>query len=60
MRLNGKVWSVVICLFAKDTVLLAERKGDLQRVVNEFHRVCMRRKLKMNAGKGKMMLFERK
>ncbi len=36
LRLNGKVWSVVTCLFAYDTVLLAlaESEGDLQRVVN--------------------------
>ncbi len=24
LRLNGEVWSVVICLFVDDTVLLAE------------------------------------
>ncbi len=40
LRLNGEVWSVVTCLFADDTVLLAESVGDLQRVVNEFYSVC--------------------
>ncbi len=40
-------------------VLLAESKGDLQRVVNEFYSVC-RRKLKVNAGKSKVMVFERR
>ncbi len=60
LRLNGEVWSVVTCLFADDTVLLAESEGDLQRVVNEFYSVCKRRKLKVNAGKSKVMVFERR
>ncbi len=30
LMLNGEVWSVVTCLFADDTVLLAENEGDLQ------------------------------
>ncbi len=37
LRLNREVWYVVICLFADDTMLLAESEGDLQRVVNEFY-----------------------
>ena len=49
-----------ICLFADDTVLLAESEVDLQRVVNEFYSVWKRRKLKVNAGKSKVMVFERK
>ncbi len=53
LRLNGEVWSVVTCLFADYTVLLAESEGDLLRVVNEFYSVCKRRKLKTNAGKSK-------
>ncbi len=32
LRLNGEVWSLVTCLFADDTVLLAESEGDVQRV----------------------------
>ncbi len=32
----------------------------LQRVVNEFYSVCKRRKLKANAGKSKVMVFERR
>ncbi len=51
LRLNGEVWSVVTCLFANDTVLLAEIEVDLQTVVNEFYSVCKRRKLKVNSGK---------
>ncbi len=42
------------------TVLLAESEGDLQRVVNEFFSVCKRRKVKVNAGKSKVMVFERR
>ncbi len=60
LRLNGEIWSVVTCLFADDTVLLAESEGDLQRVVNEFYSVCKRRKLKVNAGKSKVMVSERR
>ncbi len=40
-------------------MLLAESEGMLQRVVDEFDRVCKRRKLKVNAGKSKVMVFER-
>ncbi len=60
LRLNGEVWSVVTCLFADDTVLLAESERDLQTVVNEFFSICKRRKLKVNAGKRKVMVFERR
>ncbi len=31
----------------------------LKRIVDEFDRVCKRRKLKVNAGKSKVMVFER-
>ncbi len=40
-------------------VLLTENEGMLQRTVDEFERVCKRRKLKVNAGKSKVMVFER-
>ncbi len=60
MRLNGKDWTFVTLLFADGTVLLADSEGDLQRVVNEFYRICKRRKLKMNAGKNKVMVFQKK
>ncbi len=39
---------------------MAESEGDLQRVVNEFYSACKRRKLKVNAGKSKVMVFERR
>ncbi len=41
-------------------MLLAESEGDLQRVVNEFYSICKRRKLKVNAKKSKVMVFERR
>ncbi len=34
-------------------------QGMLQRIVDEFDRVCKRRKLKVNAGKSKVMVSER-
>ncbi len=40
-----------------DTVLLAESVGMLQRIVNEFDKVCKRGKLKVNAGKIKVMFL---
>ncbi len=46
-------------LYADDTVLLAESEGMLQRTVDEFERVCKRRKLKMNSSTSKVMVFER-
>ncbi len=42
------------------TLLLAETEGMLQRIVDEFDRVCKRRKLKVNAGKSKVIVFEQK
>ncbi len=40
-------------------MLLAENEGMLQRIVDEFDRVCKRRVLKVNAGKNKVMVFKR-
>ncbi len=47
---------MVACLFADDTVLLAESERELQRVVDESYSVGMRRKLRVNAGKSKVMV----
>ncbi len=47
-------------LFVDDTVLLTQSKRQLQRVVDQFHSVCSRRKLRVNAGKRKLMVFDRK
>ena len=59
LKMNGVEWPVVGCLSADDTVLLAESDRELQRVVDEFHWVCTRRKLRVNVGKSKVMVFER-
>ncbi len=60
-RLNerGVEQPLVAGLYADDTMLLAESEGMLQRIVDEFDRVCKRRKLKVNTGKSKVMVFER-
>ena len=57
---NGKLWKVPSCLYADDAVLFAESEEKLQRMVSEFNCVCERRKLKVNAGKSKVMVFERR
>ncbi len=59
LYMRGVELPVVAGLYADDTVLLAENEGILQRIVDEFGRVCKRRKLKVNAGKNKVMIFER-
>ncbi len=48
---------VVAVLYADDIVLLAESEGMFQRIVDEFDKVCKRRKLKVNAGKSKVMVL---
>ncbi len=58
--MNGMGWSVTACQFADDTLLLAESERELQRVVDQIHNVCKRRKLRVNAGKSKVMVFERR
>ncbi len=57
LNVRGVEQPVVASLYAGDTVLLAESKGMLQRIVDELDRVCNRRKLKVNAGKSKVMFF---
>ncbi len=59
LSVRGVEQPVTPGLYADNTVLLAESEGMLQRIVDEFERVYKRRKLKMNAGKSKVMVFER-
>ncbi len=40
-------------------MLLAVSEGMLQRIIDEFNRVCKTTKLKVNTGKSKVMVFER-
>ncbi len=39
---------------------MAECEMELQRVVDQFYDVCRRRKLRVNLGKSKVMVFERR
>ncbi len=39
--------------------MLRESERELQRVVDEFYSVCVRRKLRVNVGKSKVMVFKR-
>lgn len=57
---EGRTWKILTCLYADDAVLLAENAEELQRVVTDFDRVCEKRKLKVNVGKCKVMVFERR
>ncbi len=50
---------MVARLFADDTVLLTDSERELQKVIDGFYRVCVRRKLGVNAGICKVMVFER-
>ncbi len=59
LNVRGVEQSLVAGLYADDTVLLVESEGMLQRIVDEFDRVCKRRKLKVNSGKSKVMVFTR-
>ena len=38
-------------LFADDTVLAADSKRQMKRLVEEFDRICRKRKLKVNVAK---------
>ncbi len=42
-------------MFADDTVLVADSEGRLRQLVEEFRRVCKRRKVKVNGSKSKVM-----
>ncbi len=41
-------------MFADDTALVADSEGRLRQLVEEFRRVCKRRKLKVNRSKSKV------
>ena len=47
-------------LFADDTALVADSEDKLQKIVEEFDRVCVRRKLKINVNKSKVMRCSRR
>ena len=56
---NGGRFEINQLLFADDTALVADSDEKLCRLVNEFGRVCERRKLKVNAGESNVMRCSR-
>ena len=52
---SRREWIVEWLMFADDTVLLGDDEEKLQRLVNEFGRVCKKRKLTVNVEKSKVM-----
>ena len=48
-------WEMNQLLFADDTVVVADSEKKLCQLVQEFGRVCKRRKLRVNVGKSKVM-----
>ena len=42
-------------LFADDTVLVSDSMKALQEIVDEFEKMCFRRKLRVNVDKSKVM-----
>ncbi len=59
LNVRGVEQPLMAGLYADDTVLLAGSEGMLQRIVYKFDSVCKRRKLTVNAGKSRIMVFER-
>ncbi len=59
LNVRGVKQPPVARLYVDDTKLLAESEGMLHRIVDEFDRVCKRRQVKVNAGRSKVMVFER-
>ena len=59
LRRNGREREVGQLLFADDTALVADSSEKLRRMVESFTRVCRRRKLKVNVGKSKVVVYER-
>ena len=51
----GMEWEVNQLLFADDTALVADSEVKLQRLVEEFGRVCKNRRLKVNIDKSKVL-----
>ena len=52
---NDNDWEMNQLLFADDTVVVADSEKKLCQLVQEFGRVCKRRKLRVNVGKSKVM-----
>ena len=54
---DGRAWTLIGLLYADDLALCAESKEDLRAMVGRFAEVCRRRRLKVNAGKSKLMVL---
>ncbi len=59
MKARGMEESLVAGMFTDDMVLLAKNEGMMHRIVDKFDRVCKRRKMRVKAGKSKVMVFRR-
>ena len=56
---EGKEWRLHGLLYADDLFLCGESEEDLRAMVEHFVEVCMKRDLKVNAGKSKVMVLVR-
>ena len=54
---DGREWRLLGLLYADDLVLCGELEEDLTAMVGQFTELCMRRGLKVNKGKSKVMLL---
>ena len=54
---DGRQWRLLGLLYEDDLVLIGESEEDLRAMVRWFVEVCRRRGLKVNAGKGKVMVL---
>ena len=54
---KGREWKLPGSLYADDLVLCGEREEDLRAMVGSLIEVCMRRGLKVNAGKSKVIVL---
>ena len=54
---NGREWRLPGLLYAYDLVLCGDSEEDLRVMVGRFAEVCRRRRLKVNAGKSKVMVL---
>jgi len=52
---GGDQWRVNMLLYADDTVLMGETEESLRKLVTVFHRVCGKRKVRINGDKSKVM-----
>ena len=54
---DGREWRLPGLLYAEDLVLCGESEEELRAMVGRFVEVCRRRRLKVNAGKSKVIFL---